>query len=539
MRTSTKRAISLLITSLVFLGMMVTAMITPPLSASAQEQAIQNGSAQGQVRIEILPEIFINEQTKAFFDSPQDAIGVDRTLNVYGGKPPAKVLETWKNIAFHVYDGDGNLVETTKGTVGDPVRWSGTKYLGPYPKGKTYTVKVDNSTVPEGYHSWFTAEASNYTPDPTPTDVMTVGADNYSATNLKENVNPIAETRFHLDIASVAYAKNADVAKDLFVVENDKVTGINTKYTEGTDYVIKAVAKDGTVPQPTQAEVAKLTDEGNMPAYFYFMYKDKKSSLKNIRAIEGNFSYLKWWEGNDGVNTFEKFKSSSVFVATLNQRVPKVTFYKAASEGAEPEVLASMQVYYGHSAAQNCLSDGTTCLPKELPAAPTKEGYAFKEWNTKADGSGDVFGADTVVKGDLAVYPIYVVNTPPVLEVKDATITAGEQLDLRSLITKAADEQDGANLADKVVIEQGNFDSSKAGAYEVKYTLTDSNGESVTAIAKITVKEAAATKQEQATVKESKGNLPTTGFAGAGLFGAALACGLAGVAMSMRAKRNS
>ena len=208
-------------------------------------------------------------------------------------------------------------------------------------------------------------------------------------------------------------------------------------------------------------------------------------------------------------------------------------------------MLASMQVYYGHSAAQNCLSDGTTCLPKELPAAPAKAGYVFKEWNTKADGSGDVFDADTVVKGDLAVYPIYVVNTPPMLEVKDATITAGEQLDLRSLITKAADEQDGANLADKVVIEQGNFDSSKAGAYEVKYTLTDSNGESVTAIAKITVKEAAATKptkptkQEQATVKESKGNLPTTGFAGAGLLGAALACGLAGVAVSMRAKRNS
>lgn len=536
MRESTKRAISLLIAPLVLLGMMVTAIVAP-----------QSASAQGQVRIEILPELFINQQTEALFDSPQQAIGAKRMLSVYGGAPPTKVLETWKNIAFQVYDGDGNLVETTKGTVGDPDRWSGAKYLGPYPQGKTYTVKVDNSTVPEGYHSWFTAEASNYTPDPTPTDVMTVGADNYSATNPKENVNSIAETRFHLDIASVAYAKNADVAKDLFVVENDKVTGINTKYTEGTDYVIKTVAKDGTVPQPTQAEVANLTDEGNMPAYFYFMYKDQKSSLKNIQARKGNFSYLKWWEGNDGVNTFEKFKSSSVFVATLNQRVPEVTFYKAANEGAEPEVLASMQVYYGHSVAQNCLSDGTTCLPKELPAAPAKAGYAFKEWNTKADGSGDVFDADTVVKGDLAVYPIYVVNTPPVLEVKDATITAGEQLDLHSLITKAADEQDGANLADKVVIEQGDFDSSKAGAYEVKFTLTDSNGESVTAIAKITVKEAAQTtptntteptEQKKTTVKKSKSNLPVTGSAVAGLLGVALACGLAGVIISRRAKRN-
>lgn len=535
MRKSTKRVISLLIAPLVFLGMMVTNIVPP-----------QSASAQGQVRIEILPEIFINEQTEAFFDSPQQAIGAKRTLNVYGGVQQPKVLETWKNIAFQVYDGDGNLIETTKGTVGDPARWGGAKYLGPYPQGKTYTVKVDNSTVPEGYHSWFTAKTSGY--PGSATDVMTVGSDNYSATNPKENVNPIAETRFHLDIASVAYAKNADVAKNLFVVENDKVTGINTKYTEGKDYVIKTVAKDGTVPQPTQAEVANLTDEGYMPEGFYFMYKDKKSSPQSIRANRGNFSYLKWWEGNDGVNTFKKFKSSSVFVTTLDQRVPEVKFYKAAGEGAEPEVLASMQVYYGHSAAQNCLSDGTTCLPKELPAAPTKQGYVFKQWNTKADGSGDVFDANTVVKGDLAVYPIYVVNTPPVLEVKDATITAGEQLDLRSLITKAADEQDGANLADKVVIEQGDFDSSKAGVYEVKFTLADSNGETVTAIAKITVKEAAQTKptdttkpteQKKTTVKKSKRNLPATGSAGSGLLEVALACGLASIAISRRVKRNS
>ena len=129
----------------------------------------------------------------------------------------------------------------------------------------------------------------------------------------------------------------------------------------------------------------------------------------------------------------------------------------------------------------------------------------------------------------------------------DATITAGEQLDLRSLITKAADEQDGANLADKVVIEQGNFDTSKAGAYEVKFTLADSNGESVTAIAKITVKEAAQTtptntteptEQKKTTVKKSKPNLPVTGSAVAGLLRVALVCGLAGVTISRRAKRN-
>ena len=79
MRESTKRAISLLIAPLVLLGMMVTAIVAP-----------QSASAQGQVRIEILPELFINQQTEALFDSPQQAIGAKRMLSVYGGAPPTR-----------------------------------------------------------------------------------------------------------------------------------------------------------------------------------------------------------------------------------------------------------------------------------------------------------------------------------------------------------------------------------------------------------------------------------------------------------------
>lgn len=42
-----------------------------------------------------------------------------------------------------------------------------------------------------------------------------------------------------------------------------------------------------------------------------------------------------------------------------------------------------------------------------MPKEPSKEGYTFKGWNTKKDGSGEVVTSDTVVKEDLSVYAIF------------------------------------------------------------------------------------------------------------------------------------
>lgn len=39
-----------------------------------------------------------------------------------------------------------------------------------------------------------------------------------------------------------------------------------------------------------------------------------------------------------------------------------------------------------------------------LPTAPTRSGYIFKGWNTKADGSGSAFTTATIITGDITVY---------------------------------------------------------------------------------------------------------------------------------------
>ena len=63
--------------------------------------------------------------------------------------------------------------------------------------------------------------------------------------------------------------------------------------------------------------------------------------------------------------------------------------------------------------------DGTTQVVKveegkaigdKLPADPTKEGYTFAGWNTKADGTGDAVTKDTVVNEDMTVYAVFKEN---------------------------------------------------------------------------------------------------------------------------------
>lgn len=88
-------------------------------------------------------------------------------------------------------------------------------------------------------------------------------------------------------------------------------------------------------------------------------------------------------------------------------------------------------------------------------------------------------------------------NKAPILEVKPSKeIDLGEKLDLKKLILKAFDHEDG-EMIDKVVIDKGNFDNNKAGEYKIKFTLTDKDGLTTTALSTITVKEYKIEKEKE------------------------------------------
>lgn len=115
--------------------------------------------------------------------------------------------------------------------------------------------------------------------------------------------------------------------------------------------------------------------------------------------------------------------------------------------------------------------------------APTREGYQFLYWKGSQYNPGDSY----TVKDSHAFVAQW--NKIPELEVKDKTITKGEDLDLMSLVVKATDEEDGDLTKDVKIINNGGFDKDKVGEYTVTFEVKDSNGATVKATAKVTVKE--------------------------------------------------
>ena len=69
---------------------------------------------------------------------------------------------------------------------------------------------------------------------------------------------------------------------------------------------------------------------------------------------------------------------------------------------------ATVKVETGEAIDTDALTD------QSMPQDPTKATYAFKEWNTKEDGTGTAFTGDTLVNSDIAVYAIYTKNPEPV-----------------------------------------------------------------------------------------------------------------------------
>lgn len=63
--------------------------------------------------------------------------------------------------------------------------------------------------------------------------------------------------------------------------------------------------------------------------------------------------------------------------------------------------------YASTKVEQDDTIDSDSLTTESMPANPTKDGYTFKAWNTKQDGTGDSFDGSTVVTGDMTVYAIY------------------------------------------------------------------------------------------------------------------------------------
>lgn len=93
--------------------------------------------------------------------------------------------------------------------------------------------------------------------------------------------------------------------------------------------------------------------------------------------------------------------------------VPQVEYVAKATNSTvtfmnSAEKYAFVKVETGKAIDTDALTD------QSMPQDPTKATYAFKEWNTKEDGTGTAFSGDTIVNSDITVYAIYTKNPEPV-----------------------------------------------------------------------------------------------------------------------------
>ena len=106
-------------------------------------------------------------------------------------------------------------------------------------------------------------------------------------------------------------------------------------------------------------------------------------------------------------------KLSELFQTYTIKAAHTVTFMDGASTVASLKVEAGKKI--ADLAGETIVTNDAVLTGLTMPNAPAKEGYTFKEWNTKADGTGDTLTKDTPINADTTVYEICTQSpsTPP------------------------------------------------------------------------------------------------------------------------------
>ena len=126
--------------------------------------------------------------------------------------------------------------------------------------------------------------------------------------------------------------------------------------------------------------------------------------------------------------------------------------------------------------------DGQTV---EFPT-PTRDGYTFMGWaDDNTEGKTYKSTDKPKVDGNMSFTAKW--DQHPDLQVKDASVAAGDDFDVESLVVAAEDAEDGV-LTDQVkLVDDGGLDVSKPGKYTVTFEVVDSAGAKATKSAVVTV----------------------------------------------------
>lgn len=214
------------------------------------------------------------------------------------------------------------------------------------------------------------------------------------------------------------------VYRRLGAYDSDKLIPFNVKFSEEKSEI------HVEVPYKVDFKFESGTPDRTLPDYIneqyalkpINVYKDKSITIDNATLLkttnetfepypevvgDGTNMTGKWifdktagWKidgKGEPVTTIESVNKNITLIGTWKfiPVIRKVTFKNGE------KTIATVEVEAGKNIENDSLEN------QSMPANPTKVGYTFKEWNTKADGTGDKFLGTTAVTSDIAVYAVY------------------------------------------------------------------------------------------------------------------------------------
>lgn len=203
----------------------------------------------------------------------------------------------------------------------------------------------------------------------------------------KENVEMPVEAPYKIDFTFKSgtpdqtlpeYIGRQYALKSIDVYRGNSITIDNSTLRKTTDELFEPdpeVVGDGT----------KMTGTWVFDDTAGWKIDGKGEPVTTIKNVNENITLVGTWK----------------FIPVEDSAHRKVTF----KDGEK--TIATVEVEAGKNIENDSLEN------QSMPANPTKVGYTFKEWNTKADGTGTKFLSTTHVIDDITVYAVYTKDSNP------------------------------------------------------------------------------------------------------------------------------
>jgi len=189
------------------------------------------------------------------------------------------------------------------------------------------------------------------------------------------------------------------------------VTALSTGIKTGNASIILTATWTVNIYTVTFNKNASDATEAN-PASKTVTYSATTIDALPTAPTRTGYTFKEWNTQADGLGTaFNQTTTVSANVtvyAKWTANIYTVTFNKNASDATEA------------SPASKTVTYPATTLDS-LPTAPTRAGYAFKEWNTQADGLGTAFNQTATVSANIIVYAKWTANVYTVTFNKNAS----------------------------------------------------------------------------------------------------------------------